>query len=254
MTVRTTTATAAVDAAADTLVDLSLRGCTKREPTERERLAAALYERLHPVMSLLGVLFLAVVLAQASARSGTALQHALVTATWVLWAVFVAEYVLRLVIAPRTTTFLSRTWWQLLFLVVPVLSVLRAVMILRVARPTRVLLAAVRGSRSASRRLTSRLSWLALVTAIVVFTTADLVYEYGDIHPYGRALHAAAKAAIAAEAMPSHRGIVELLDVVVGLYSIVVFATLAGSVGAYFLERRGEARDLLQARVGTPVA
>jgi voltage-gated potassium channel len=245
------TATTAIDTAADTVVDLSLRGCTKREPTERERLASALYERLHPAMALLGVLFLVLVLAQASARDGTALRHALVIATWVLWSVFVAEYVLRLVIAPRTVTFLKRTWWQLLFLVVPVFSILRAVLILRVARPTRVLLAAVRSSRSASRKLTSRLAWLALFTAIVVFTTADLVYEYGDVHPYGRALHAAAKAAIAAEAMPGHRGIVQLLDVVVGLYSIVVFAALAGTLGAYFLERRGESRDLLKGHLGT---
>ena len=51
---------------------------------------------------------------------------------------------------------ISRTWWQLLFLVVPVLTLLRALLILRVARPTRVALAALRGGRSARATLTGR--------------------------------------------------------------------------------------------------
>jgi voltage-gated potassium channel len=117
---------------------------------------------------------------------------------------------------------------------------LRLVLFFRVARATRVLAAAIRGSRSAARTLTNRLGWLGLVTVIVVFTTADLVYEYGDVRPYGVALHAAAKAAIAAEAMPGGRGIVQVLDVVVGAFSIAVFGAIAGSLGAYFLQRRDE--------------
>ena len=40
--------------------------------------------------------------------------------------------------------------------------------------------------------------------------------------------------------MPGNRGIVQLLDVLVGAYSIAVFAAVAGSLGAYFLERRNE--------------
>jgi hypothetical protein len=38
----------------------------------------------------------------------------------------------------------------------------------------------------------------------------------------------------------------ELFDVPVGMYSIVVFATLARTVGASFLERGRESRDLFQ--------
>jgi voltage-gated potassium channel len=230
---------------AQALVDLPLRGCLARQPTEREIVAQRLYERLHPFMAGLAILFVVVVLGQLAAHGGSPLHGVLMATTWVLWAVFVAEYVLRLVIAPVTLRFLRRTWWQALFLLIPFLSFLRIVLFFRVARGTRVVTAAIRGTRSSARKLTNRLAWLALVTLVVVFSTADLVYEYGEIRPYGVALHGAAKAAIAAEAMPGTRGIVQLLDVLVGAYSIAVFAAVAGAVGAFLLERRDEHRELV---------
>jgi len=229
-------------------VQIPLRGCLKRQPTEREVVAQRIYERLHPLMAGLGILFVAVVLAQIAARDGTTLATVLAIATTLLWAVFVGEYALRLVIAPSTARFVRRTWWQLLFLAIPVFSFVRLFLFIRMARASRVVLAAVRGSRSAARKLTDRLTWLALVTVIVVFSTADLVYEFGDVQPYGNALHAAAKATIAAEAMPGSSGVVQLLDVLVGAYSIVIFAAVAGAVGAFFLEQRDEQKRAAQPR------
>ena len=200
-----------------------------------------LYERLHPAMATLGVLFLALVLAQGPAREGTALQRFLLASTWVLWVVFVAEYGLRLVIAPSTWRFIRRTWWQVLFLAVPVLTLIRALLILRVARPTRVALAAVRGGRSAGATLTSRTAWLAVVTAIVVLGAADVLAQTGAVRPYGAALHRAALAAITGEPMGSTHGLAQVLDVLLALYAVVFFATLAGILGAFFLEKRAPA-------------
>lgn len=228
-----TTAGEVIDAA-----DLQLRGCLRREPTSRERLAQHLYDRLHPIMGGLGVLFLVLVLAQRPVREGTALQQVLLAATWLLWVLFVAEYVLRLVIAPSTPAFLRRTWWQILLLAVPIFMLARALLVLRVARPTRVALAALRGGRSARATLTGRVAWLAVVTAIVVFAAADLLADVADIHPYGAALHAAALAAITGEPTASKAGIAQVLDVVLALYAVVFFAALAGIVGAFFVETR----------------
>ena len=91
-----------------------LRGCRQRPAHEREELGEVLYARLHAVTALLGLLFLVLVLAQAGATPGQPLHTVLVVGTWVLWAVFVGEYVLRLVIAPDRSAFLARTWWQVL--------------------------------------------------------------------------------------------------------------------------------------------
>ena len=216
---------------------LRVRGSLSRPPTARERLAAALYDRLHPVMAALGLLFVVLVLAQGPAREGTALQQALLVGTWTLWAVFVAEYVLRLVIAPSSGRFLLRTWWQLLFLFAPVLMLLRALLVFRIARPTRVALAALRGGRSARANLTGRMGWLAVVTAIVVFSAADLLFTHVGVRPYGDALHAAALASITGEPTDAATGLGQILDVVLAVYAVVFFATLAGTIGAFFLER-----------------
>jgi voltage-gated potassium channel len=189
------------------------------------------------------------VLAQGPAAEGAALQRSLLIATWVLWAVFVAEYLLRLVIAPSTGAFLRRTWWQLVFLVVPVLTLFRALLALRVARPTRLALAALRGGRSARATLTGRAAWLAVLTAIVALTGADLLYQAG-VKPYGAALHAAALATTTGEPTGSEHGLARVLDVVLALYAVVFFASLAGILGAYFLEKRSEARDGAAGRGG----
>jgi voltage-gated potassium channel len=220
----------------------ALRDRTARPGSERERLAEEIFERLHPVMSALGLLFVVLVLAQSAAAGGTTLERLLVIATWLLWAVFVTEYVLRAVIAPSTARFLRHTWWQLLFLLLPFLTMVRALLVLRLARPTRVALAAVRGSRSAAATLRSRAGWIVVVTAIVIFAAADALYQTGAIEPYGAALHAAALAAVSGEPTGAELVVGQLIEIVLLVYAAVVFAALAGMLGAYFLERRQESR------------
>ena len=67
--------------AADSLGDLRVRGCMERDEDDRERLAAVLYERLHPAMAVLGLLFLVVVLSQGAATTGSTIHRVLVAAT-----------------------------------------------------------------------------------------------------------------------------------------------------------------------------
>lgn len=220
--------------------ELRLRGCRRQPSAARQRLAELLYDRLHPAMAALGLLFLVIVLAQSAAREGTLLHAVLLGATWVLWAVFAGEYVLRLVIAPSTGAFLRRTWWQLLFLLVPFLTMIRALLVLRLARPARVAIAAIRGGRSARTTLTGRIGWLAVVVAIVVLAAADVLYRTGVVRPYGSALHAAALAAVTGEPIGNDHGLAQVLDVALAMFAAVVFATLAGSVGAFLLARRDE--------------
>lgn len=229
--------------AAASLDDLRVRGCMERDADQREHLAAVLYERLHPAMAVLGLLFLVVVLSQGAATTGSTVHRVLVAVTWVLWAVFAAEYLLRLVIAPDRGRFLRRTWWQLLFLAVPFLTMIRALLVLRMARPTRVALAAVRGSRSAAASLTSRAAWLGVVTIIVIFSSADILQTTAAVEPYGDALYAAAMLAITGRPSGAVDGVARVLDVALALYAVAFFATSAGIVGAFFLEGRDQRAD-----------
>lgn len=50
--------------------------------------------------------------------------------------------------------------------------------------------------------------------------------------------------------MSSGAGLAQVLEVVLALYSVVVFATLAGVLGAYFLEGRGADGPRGQVRPG----
>lgn len=208
-----------------------------QEPRERERQLHAVAARLDLPMTMLGILFLLVVLAQ-TVSANVRLQQALAVVSWLLWAVFVAEFLLRLALAPSKHRFLSKHWWQVIFLVLPMLRFLRLLVVLRVARAGRVVSSAVRSSRSAGRVLSSRLGWLGAVTAIVVLATSQLLYAFGSFASYADALHGAALATITGEPLGREDPFSRVIEVLLAAYSVAVFAGLAGSLGAYFLEPR----------------
>lgn len=200
----------------------------------RQEWAESLAERLDRPMGVLGVLFLFVVLGQGLAEREP-LTTVLAVVGWVLWLVFVGEFALRLVAAPRRGLFLRRNWWQVVFLVVPFLRFLRVLRVLRLARAGGVLSSAVRGSRSAGRLLSSRAGWLLAVSAVVVLAGSQLLMVTGDYEVYADALYDVALATIAGEPLPDAGGVARVLSVVLAAYSVVVFAALAATLGAYFL-------------------
>lgn len=210
----------------------------QREASERERIAQELSERLDGPVTALGIIFLLVVLIDTVAEPSGLLATAFGVAGWVIWAVFVAEFVLRLVIAPSTWGFLRRNWWQLIFLALPFLRFARILARLRLARLGRVVSSAVRSTRTAGAKLSSRLGWLSAVTAIVILSASQILYQSDAYDGFGTALHDAALATITGEPLSTRAGIAQVLEVGLALYSVVVFATLAGVIGAYFVDGR----------------
>ncbi|MDQ4021059.1 MAG: hypothetical protein M3257_05385 [Actinomycetota bacterium] len=210
------------------------RDQVQREDSGSEGLA----RRLDKPMSALGLVFLFIVLGQSLAKDEWLVQ-VLTVAGWVLWLVFVAEFALRAFTAGDKRRFWARHWWQMIFLVVPFLRFARAFTLLRAARVGTVLSAAVRGSRSARRLLTGRVAWLTVVTAVVVLASSQLLYIVGAYDTYLQALHDAALATATGEPLSARNGFARFLEVLLAVYSVAVFATLAGAVGAFFLEHRG---------------
>lgn len=190
-------------------------------------------------MGALGVVFLLVVLGQTVADDPAVLR-ALAVLGWILWAAFVAEFALRAFVARDQRRFWRRNWWQVMFLAVPFLRLVRALMVLRVARVGGILSAAVRGSRSANRLLSGRVAWLSVVTAVVILASSQLLYVIGVYDSYRLALHDAAMSTITGQPLSQQAGPAQVLEVGLAVYSVAVFAVLAGSVGAYFLQRRPE--------------
>lgn len=225
----------------------------RRDPARRERWAEELLDRLTPAMSALGVLFALVVLGEWLTRPGSAIGWTLTVVGWLLWLVFVAEFVARMVVAPDTGRFLRRNWWQVVFLVLPFLRVLRLVRAVRVLRTGRVLSGALRGSRSAQQVLGSRLGWLAAVVAITVLGVSQLLYQFSDFPRYGDALHAAALGAVTGEPLARSDGFAQVVEVFLAVFSVVVFGALAGLLGAYFTETRRDREPVVPVRDTPPV-
>lgn len=202
--------------------------------------AEVLARRLDRPMGVLGLVFLFVVLGQLLATNPT-LALTLSIVGWVFWVVFVCEFLLRAYIADFSRAFWKKNWWQVIFLLVPFLRFFRALQAVRLLRLTRVarvggiLSAGIRGSRSAGRLLSSRIGWMAAVTAVVILATSQLLYATGTHPEYGDALYEAAMATITGSGITQESGFARIVQVILAIYSIGVFATLAGSLGAFFL-------------------
>ncbi|WP_240615064.1 hypothetical protein [Arthrobacter ruber] len=204
------------------------------------RRAEAVAARLDKPMGILGVIFLFVVLGQILATS-TGMILFFTVVGWVFWTVFVAEFLLRAYIAGFSRTFWKKNWWQVIFLLVPFLRFFRALQALRFVRVARfarfggIVSAGVRGSRSAGRLLSSRIGWLAAVTAVVILASSQLLYATGTHGSYADALFESAMATITGTGLTPTTPFARILQVLLAVYSVAVFATLAGSLGAFFL-------------------
>ncbi|MFC0681170.1 ion transporter [Lysobacter korlensis] len=217
---------------------------SEHSETELRRLdaAEALAKRLDRPMGVLGLLFLFVILGQLLAKEQP-LVSILTVLGWLFWAVFAAEFFLRAYIAGFGRRFWKRNWWQLVFLLVPFLRFFRALQALRVLRVTRlarlggIFSAGVRGTRSAGRLLTSRIAWLGAVTAVVILASSQLLYAAGSHDRYSEALYEAAVTTITGDGITSQTPFAQFVHVLLAIYSVVIFATLAGSIGAFFLRR-----------------
>ena len=201
--------------------------------------AESVAQRLDRPMGVLGIIFLLVVLAQLLVTDPTG-QAVLAVVGWVFWGIFVAEFLLRAYIARFHAYFWRKNWWQVIFLLVPFLRFFRALQALRVWRVARfgtVLSAGVRGSRSAGKLLSSRIAWLLAVTAIVILAASQLLYLFAEYPSYFDALYEAALATITGAGFSADTVFARSLHVVLAVFSVVVFATLAGSIGAFFLRR-----------------
>lgn len=211
------------------------------DDADRRLQSAELFaRRLDGPMSVLGILFLFVVLAQLLAESEPLLT-ALGVVGWICWAIFVGEFLLRAYIARFQSQFFKRNWWQIIFLLVPFLRFFRALQALRFWRIARlwrfgsVVSAGIRGSRSAGRLLSNRIGWLAVLTGVVILVSSQLLYVFESYENYAPALQDAAMATITGEPLSAPDGFAKMLQVLLAVYSVAVFATLAGAVGAYFL-------------------
>lgn len=207
-----------------------------RPPEQRDRLAQELLDRLTPLMSALGIIFVLLILGEQLTTPGSTMSTVLTVLGWVLWTVFAAEFVARAVVAPDTGQFFRKNWWQVLFIVLPFLRVFRLIRAARFLRTGRVLSGAIRGTRSAASALRGRLGWLASMWLITVLSVSQLLYAFSDYDSFAAAVHATALGAITGEPLGPDDAFAQVVELFLAGVSVAVFGTLAGTIGAYFLQ------------------
>lgn len=217
------------------------------EPDARARLARIIERRLDIPMALLAMVWAGLVAYELIAPSEQ--QGTLTLAGNVIWAVFAVELLAKLVVSGRPGRFLLRHWPSALFLVLPALRVLRlarSLRIMRVLPVSRVVGSSYRAVGTARGLLTGRLQFLVAATVVVVFGSGQLLYvlergREGALTSLGDALWWAANLAIASSLV--HEPVTlsgRLLAIALSAYAIVVFASVAASLGAFFVEARQE--------------
>lgn len=208
-------------------------------------------------MAWLGVVFALVVGYELTVDVGAETQRALIVVGWVVWAVFLTEFLAHVYVAPRRLRYVRRHWFRVLALVIPTLRALRFVRLLRLGRAfpaARVVTSSYRVAGTARRLLQSRLAYLGALTVVVGIALAELAYLFerdradGIFASFGDALLWSAAVVIAANANPVPESLGAHIAMLAGYaWAVVVFATLAGSLGAFFMEHRRECAEGEQA-------
>jgi len=192
----------------------------------------------------------------------TGLHPLLQTLTYIIWALFVLDFFLGVVIAPHKKAYLRRHWLTAVSLLLPALRVLRvfrAFRLLRAARGVRsitmvrLVTSLNRGMRAIRNTLGRRgAGYVAALSLIIIFAGAAGIYYFegppaSQATPDGPGLQSYADAlwftimlmtTLGSEYWPTTaEG--RFLTVLISLYALGVFGYLAGTIASYFVESTG---------------
>jgi voltage-gated potassium channel len=174
-------------------------------------------------------------------------RQALNAADMGIWAAFLAEYLARLVVAPRRLSFILHNPFDLLLVLIPVLrplGLLRSVRLIRAARLARVGAAVGLAVRESRLRLASRAALLAagaasilVATAAVMVLDAERAAPKANITGFGDSLWWAAST-VTSVGYGDHYPVTaagRAIAVVLMIAGVAIFGVVAASAAAWFI-------------------
>ena len=212
---------------------------------ERQALLERLQDWLERPMLVLAFIWLALFVAEVV----WGLSPLLEAAGYVIWAVFLLEFALGLMLAPGKRDYLKRHWLQGIALLAPAVRVFRIMRLLRVARGVRllrVLSSANRGMRALGASMGRRgVGYVVGVTLIVTVVGAAGMYSFEHENPDGRGLDnygtalwwtAMLMTTMGSEFWPqTAEG--RVLCFLLALYSFAVFGYVTATLASFFIGR-----------------
>jgi voltage-gated potassium channel len=220
---------------------------------ERWTTLAELEEWLRTPMLVLSVAWLALVVVELTWGENGLLE----TVGIVIWAIFLAEFLLRLWLAPDRVAFLRANWLSVIALVAPAFRLLRGLRVLRLARAARglrlvrVVGTANRGMNALRAAMRRRgLGYLVALTALVDLLGAAGMYAFerapeveGGFAGFGDALWwtsmllttmGSAYWPVTAEG--------RVLCLLLSVYAFAVFGYITAAFASFFVGRDAEER------------
>jgi len=182
-----------------------------------------------------------------------AVEGAFLAVDYLIWAVFAAEYGIKLYLAPHRRRFVAHHIPDLIIVVVPMLRplrVLRSVRLLRLLRLARLVAFATKGVRETRGILRHRgLNWVLLIILVLNLVAAAAVLEFerdnpdANIDSYPDALWWAVTTITTVgygdrfPMSPAGRGVAVALMIA----GIAMFGVITATIAAYFVEQKAEA-------------
>jgi voltage-gated potassium channel len=179
-------------------------------------------------------------------------ESAFLAIDYLIWAVFAAEYVIKLYLAPNRRQFVVHHIPDLIIVLVPMLRplrVLRSVRLLRLLRLARLAAFAAKGVHEARGILRHRgLNWVLLIVLVLNLIAAAMVLEFergnpdANIDSYPDALWWAVTTITTVgygdrfPMSPAGRGVA----VVLMIAGIAMFGVITATIAAYFVEQKAE--------------
>ena len=227
---------------------------------ERQSLLEQIDGALDGVMVLLSAAWIALLVVE---FVGDGLPRSLEVAVWVIWAIFIGDFLLEFTIAPIKTLYLRTHWLTVLSLVLPAFRILRLASALRLLRAGRVVrgvgllrvLTSINRGLASLRATAARrgVGYVISATALVMVVGSagmaffesgtslarppDLGDESAEIRDYGDAFWWTAYAMTTGAPDTPATGEGKILGWFLSLFGLGVFGYLTATLASHFIER-----------------
>ena len=224
-------------------------------PKQQEEFSQNRYELLQQLedflnlpMAILGFAWLALLVADLVWGLTPALETLFVT----VWIIFVADFLLELLLAPKKSFFLKANWLTIIALIVPAVRVFRVLRILRFTRGlalTKIVSTVNRSMKSLRFTMGRRgFGYIVALASIVALAGSSGMYTFEkdinpDIKSFGAALwYAVTAITVSTDYWPySPEG--RILAFLLGLFSLAVTGYVTAALASYFIGRDAESDD-----------
>jgi len=218
---------------------------------ERQELTEKLSQALELPMTILGFVWLVLVIIELT----SGLSPFLSSVNTTIWMVFIAHFALEFAIAPRKFVYLRRNWLTAVALALPALRVLRIGRVARALRATRgfrlvrVVSSANRGMRGIGRVMGRRgLGYVLSITLLVTVLGAAGIWAFeggsGAIDGFGAAIWwtAMTLTTMGTDFFPTS-GEGRMLALLLATYGFAIFGYVTASIASIFVSRDAEEED-----------